>query len=96
MIHIIVLKLSMKDLKVADSSQEILALNPMTFNEPGTNEPFRHWVDYYNELNHPIPEGELGLNPGGMSRSDAIDIVYIYLKNLQVLINKNLHFFNCS
>ena len=67
-------------LKVADSSQEILALNPMTFNEPGTNEPFRHWVDYYNELNHPIPEGELGLNPGGMSRSDAIDIVYIFEK----------------
>ena len=67
-------------LKVADSSQEILALNPMTFNEPGTNEPFRHWVDYYNKLNHPIPEGELGLNPGGMSRSDAIDIVYIFEK----------------
>jgi hypothetical protein len=65
---------------MADSSQEILALNPMTFNEPGTDNPFRHWVDYYKELNHPIPEGKLGLNPGGMSRSDAIDIVYIFEK----------------
>lgn len=67
-------------LKIADDSQKILALNPMTFNEPGTNEPFRHWVDYYNKLNHPIPEGELGLNPGGMSLSEGIDIVYVFEK----------------
>lgn len=67
-------------LKIADDSQKILALNPMTFNEPGTNEPFRHWVDYYNKLNHPIPEGELGLNPGGMSLSKGIDIVYVFEK----------------
>jgi hypothetical protein len=35
---------------------------------------------YYEDLEHPIPEGELGLNPGGMSRSDAIDIVIYYEK----------------
>ena len=67
-------------LKVADDTQELFALNPMTFNEPGTNTPFIHWIDYYEDLGHSIPEGELGLNPGGMSRSDAINIVYFYEK----------------
>ena len=39
-----------------------------------------HWVEYYKELNHEIPEGELGLNPGGMSRSEGIDIIYMFEK----------------
>jgi hypothetical protein len=52
----------------------------MTFNEPGTDSPFVHWVEYYEELGHPIPEGELGLNPGRMSRSEAIDIIHIFEK----------------
>ena len=57
-----------------------MQLNPMTFNEPGTNSPFGHWIEYYKELNHEIPEGELGLNPGGMSRSEGLDIIYIFEK----------------
>ena len=67
-------------LKVADDTKDLFALNPMTFNEPGTNTPFIHWVDYYEKLEQPIPEGKLGLNPGGMSQSKAIDIVYVYEK----------------
>ena len=67
-------------LKIADSSQELFSLKPMTFNEPGTDMPFVHWVDYYEDLGHPIPEGALGLNPGGMSRSDAIEIIHVYEK----------------
>ena len=67
-------------LKIADSSQELFSLKPMTFNEPGTDMPFVHWVEYYEDLEHPIPEGELGLKPGGMSRSDAIEIIHIYEK----------------
>ena len=67
-------------LKKADNTQELFSLKPMTFNEPGTDMPFVHWVDYYEDLGHPIPEGELGLNPGGMSRSDAIEIIYFYEK----------------
>ena len=55
-----------------------MQLNPMTFNEPGTNSPFVHWVKYYEELNHEIPEGELGLNPGGMSRSEGLEIIYMF------------------
>ena len=67
-------------LKKADNTQELFSLKPMTFNEPGTDMPFVHWVEYYEDLEHPIPEGELGLNPGGMSRSDAIEIIHIYEK----------------
>ena len=67
-------------LQVADSNQQIMELNPMTFNEPGSNSPFVHWIEYYEELNHEIPEGEPGLNPGGMSRSDGLDIIYMFEK----------------
>ena len=67
-------------LQAADNNQQIMQLNPMTFNEPGTNTPFVHWIDYYNELKHDIPEGELGLNPGGMSKSNGIDIIYMFEK----------------
>ena len=37
-------------------------------------------VAHYKELNHEIPEGELGLNPGGMARSKGIDIIYMFEK----------------
>jgi hypothetical protein len=67
-------------LKKADNTQELFSLKPMTFNEPGTDMPFVHWVDYYEDLGHPIPEGALGLNPGRMSRSDAIEIIHVYEK----------------
>ena len=52
----------------------------MTFHEPGTNTPIVHWIDYYDELKHDLPEGELGLNPGGMSKSNGIDIIYMFEK----------------
>lgn len=51
---------------------------PMTFNDPATGEPFPAWVAYYAELGVPIPEREPGINPGGISRSSAIDIVHAY------------------
>ena len=67
-------------LQFADNNQQIMQLNPMTFNKPGTDTPFIHWVEYYEELNHKIPEGKLGLNPGGMSRSEGLDIIYMFEK----------------
>ena len=66
--------------QVADSTQNLFVINPMTFNEPNSKNPFVHWVTYYEELNAAIPEGELGLNPGGMSQSDKIDIIHIFEK----------------
>ena len=66
--------------QVSDSTQNLFAINPMTFNEPNSKNPFVHWVTYYEELNAAIPEGELGLNPGGMSQSDKINIIHTFKK----------------
>lgn len=54
-------------------------LNPMTFKDPETNQTLPFWVDYYKKLNHEIPEGELGLNPNGMSVSPNITLIYDYV-----------------
>lgn len=53
-------------------------LNPMTFKDSETNQTLEFWESYYKNLNHKIPEGELGLNPNGMSVSPNIELVYNY------------------
>lgn len=50
-------------------------LQPMTFKKPETNTFFPAWVDHYEALGIPIPEGEPGCNPAGISLSDKIDIL---------------------
>ncbi len=55
-------------------------LNPMTFKDPETNETLKFWSNYYAELNHEIPEGELGLNPNGMAVSPNITLIYDFFK----------------
>ncbi len=59
-------------------------LNPMTFKDPETNKTLTFWLNYYAELNHKIPEGELGLNPNGMSVSPTIVLVYDFFKKEQL------------
>lgn len=66
--------------KYANDDQPIFQLQKMTFKDPATNEIFLIWENYFKELNIPIPEGEDGLNPGGMSMSSYIDIVHFYGK----------------
>jgi len=56
-------------------------LNPMTFKDSETNKTLPFWENYYAELNTEIPEGELGLNPNGMSVSPNITLVYDYLSD---------------
>ena len=62
----------------AFSNDSIFHMHPMTFIDPNTNETMDIWIDYYNELDIKIPEGEKGINPGIMSISDKIEIVHIY------------------
>ena len=66
--------------KEANNDQALFQLQPMTFNDPDTQKPFPVWVVYYKNLGEPIPEGQPGLNPGGISRSIYLDIVYYYGK----------------
>jgi hypothetical protein len=63
--------------KVANNQQEFFSLAPMTFKDPATKNYFPAWIDYYKALQKPIPEGQLGLNPGSISRSDKLTILKI-------------------
>ncbi len=60
------------------NNEPIFKLYPMTFKNPETNKTFIAWQEYYNKLKVDIPEGKSGLNPGSISRSDAIKIVHVY------------------
>ena len=62
--------------KHANHETPVFATAPMTFKDPKTQEYFPAWVDYYKSLGVPIPQGQPGINPGGMSREDCLNIVY--------------------
>jgi hypothetical protein len=56
----------------------IFELEPMTFKNQDTNEFDDFWINYYNDLDIDIPEGEPGCNPNGMAKSDKI----VFIKEL--------------
>lgn len=62
----------------ANGDQPVFNLRKMTYKDPDTKATFLIWEKYFQDLGEPIPEGEPGLNPGGMSRSSYIDIVHYY------------------
>lgn len=62
----------------ANSNQDFFYLNPMTYKVKGTTLPI--WEEYFENLNTTIPEGELGINPGAISLSEKISIIYSYQK----------------
>ena len=64
--------------KTANKGKPLFYLYPMTFKDPETGKTFPAWIDYYKELNKPIPEGELGNGPGSISLSRKIQIVHLY------------------
>jgi len=61
--------------KEANNGKPFFKLFPMTYKQPGTNGFFPAWVDYYKQIGKPIPEGQPGCNPCGISTSDKIEIV---------------------
>lgn len=62
----------------ANDNQPIFETPKMTFKAPNTDSTFAIWTTYFEDLNYEIPEGEIGLNPGSMSRSPYIEIVHQY------------------
>tara|TARA_B100001029_G_scaffold179540_1_gene189450 strand:+ start:1882 stop:2550 length:669 start_codon:yes stop_codon:yes gene_type:complete len=64
-----------------NSDYNLFELEPMTFKEPDSEKFMQIWVDYFNKLSKKIPEGMLGINPGGISRSENINIIYDLEKN---------------
>ena len=61
----------------ANGGKPFFELSPMTYKQPGKDEFFTAWTEYYNALGKPIPEGLPGCNPGGMSRSDKLKKAFI-------------------
>jgi hypothetical protein len=51
---------------------------PMTYKLPGKQEYDPSWIRYFNDLNTPIPEGLPGCNPGAMSQSTYLKVIYRY------------------
>jgi hypothetical protein len=54
----------------------LFELKPMTFRDPETRQTFPSWENYFKNLQVPVPEGKPGINPGGISRSPLIDIIF--------------------
>ncbi len=59
----------------ANNKKDFFELEPMTFKDPATQQFFPAWVTYYGALDIPIPEGFMGCNPGGISRSKHLEFL---------------------
>ena len=64
--------------KRANNNNPIFTLQPMTFKDPDAGQTLAAWEEYFSELGVSIPEGQPGINPGGISRSQALTIIYKY------------------
>ena len=61
---------------LANNNHPVFELQPMTFKVNNTT--LDVWIRYFQELGVEIPEQEPGINPGSMSLSEKIDIIYSY------------------
>ncbi len=62
----------------ASNNKPIFTLQPMTFKDPATGRTHPAWEKYFLELGIGVPEGQPGINPGGISRSPVLTIIYPY------------------
>lgn len=62
----------------ANGNKPVFTLQPMTFKDPDTGVTVPAWQEYFSKLGVPIPEGQRGINPGGISCSPVLNIVYCY------------------
>jgi len=62
----------------ANDNNPVFTLHPMTFRNPDTMETLPIWQEYFSELGVPVPEGSAGINPGSISRSETLKIIYAY------------------
>ncbi|MHC4310303.1 MAG: YiiX/YebB-like N1pC/P60 family cysteine hydrolase, partial [Planctomycetota bacterium] len=62
----------------ANANKPVFKLQPMTYKDPDTGQMLTVWEDYFSKLGVSIPEGKPGINPGGISRSRFLTIIYAY------------------
>lgn len=62
----------------ANGGEPVFPLAPMDFGDPtGRRDPWWPvWAAYFAERGAPIPQGEPGINPGAISRSDRLEVLY--------------------
>ncbi len=62
----------------ANANKPVFKLQPMTYKDPDTGEMLTAWEDYFSKLGVSIPEGQPGINPGGISCSRFLTMIYAY------------------
>lgn len=62
----------------ANNNGPVFTLQPMTFKDPDTGDTLSAWKQYFSRLGVSVPEGEPGINSGGISRSSVLSIIYSY------------------
>ena len=62
----------------ANDNKPVFTLQPMTFKDPDTGDFLAAWQEYFSKSGASVPEGEAGINPGGISRSLALTIIHAY------------------
>ena len=72
----------------AFKKEDVFELAPMNFMNK-ENKIMPIWQNYYDKLNMKVPQGELGINPGLMSISNKIDIIYDFTKTKNFKYSKN-------
>ena len=70
------LLLAIVALSIANKGKPFFEQPPMTFKDPDTGQFFPAWVEYYQQLNLAIPEDMPGCNPGGLSRSGKLEVIF--------------------
>ena len=62
----------------ANGNRPVFVLQPMTFKDPDTGAILPAWREYFSKLGISVPQGRPGINPGGISRSPVLTIIYAY------------------
>jgi len=62
----------------ANNNKPVFELNIMTFKAKESDDFLTEWIEYYKKHQADIPEGEMGINPGAMSRSGILDFIGEY------------------
>ena len=60
----------------ANEEKPVFDLNIMTFKSQKNDIYSQGWIDYFEKHGLAIPEGQLGINPGAMSQSSVLDIIF--------------------
>ncbi len=59
------------------SDSPLFSLRPMTFKTPDGKAFHPAWIEYFSERDRDIPEGQPGINPGGMSTSPYLKPIFV-------------------